>query len=112
MKLKYLVAFVALLHINSSYAANDQIPSDRTIISIHAYDTFVFIKYSPSFTSTQGCIHTDSNQRVAIDTSDELGKNIYSAALAAASAQKKVGFGVSGCINERPKLYRIDVKFQ
>ena len=112
MKIKYFVAFSILLPIHASYAANDQVSAVRSITLINAYDTFVFIHFSPSYTSTQGCTNSQSDQLVVIDTTNELGKNIYSAALTAAAAQKKVGFGVAGCHIDRPKLYRIDVKFQ
>lgn len=111
MKLRYLVFCIALSPIHTIHAASDQVPTDRTISSIHAYDSFVFINFTPSFTSSQGCTHADSDRRVTIDTSGELGKNIYSAALSAAAAQKKVGFGLAGCHTERPKVYRIDVNF-
>ena len=110
MKIKQLIILLSVLPFHVSHG-DDQIPTDRTITSMHAYDAFVFINFTPSYPSTQGCIHEDSDRRVVIDISNELGKSIYSSALAAAVAQKKVGFGVNACSRERPKLYRIDVKF-
>ena len=55
--------------------------------------------------------YTDVTYEVSIDTAGTLGKNHYSAVLAAAHAGKKIGFGVSGCHIDRPKMYRVDVKF-
>lgn len=110
MKRIYLALSISILTLNT-YAASEQVPVDRTITSIHAYDTFVFINFSPSFQFNQNCAIPDGNVRVVIDTSNELGKNIYSAALTAASANKQVGFGVENCHSDRPKAYRIDVKF-
>lgn len=112
MWLKFLVMFFILFPVHTIYAAPEQVPVDRTITSIHAYDSFVFINFSPSYTSTQGCPNADSARRVSIDTSNDTGKNIYSAVLSAALAQRAVGFGLDGCHNDRPKVYRIDVKFQ
>jgi hypothetical protein len=70
----------------------------------------VYVLFTPSFAHTQGC-PSGGNITVVIDTSNELGKNQYSAALTAASANKKVGFGITGCISDRPKTYRVDVIF-
>jgi len=113
MKLKFVITVCALLNIVSleCFAAAEQIPADKIIKTIHAYDNLVFIEFSPSFATNQGCTATDGSIKVAIDTSNNLGKNLYSAALSAAAAKKNVGFGVSGCHSDRPKLYRIDVKY-
>jgi len=111
MKKILLVALLGVFPSFYCFAESVQIPADRTIKTIHAYDTFIFIEFSPSFDANQGCTASDQNVKVAIDTSNDLGRNIYSAALSAAAAKKKVGFGITGCYSGRPKLYRIDVKF-
>lgn len=93
-----------------TFADSEQIPLDRKITRINAYDNFVFIYFTPAYVDAQGCPN-GGDVTVAIDTTGELGTNIYSAALAAASTGKTVGFGINGCQNNRPKVYRIDVGF-
>lgn len=110
MKKIYLALLIILLTTNV-FAASEQVPLNRTITSIRAYDSFVFITFAPEFAFNQECPPDGRNDLVVINTSNELGKNIYSAALTAASANKQVGFGVEGCHINRHKTYRIDVKF-
>jgi len=94
------------------FAGSEQIPINQTITLIQAYDTFVFIHFTPGYPISQGCTEAYSRGQLVIDTSNDLGRNMYSAALSAATAQKTVGFGVLGCHIERPKAYRIDIKFE
>ena len=102
-----LVTFLSI----PAFAANDQVPIDRTITRIQVYDNQVYIQFTPTFTFKQGCPNT-SNKQVTIDTSLQRGKDMYSAALSAAIAKKDVGFGVDGCdASGREKIYRIDVDF-
>jgi hypothetical protein len=94
----------------STYAASDQIPKTRKITDIQVYDNMVFVSYSPAFKTTQGCKITNNDNVLVIDTSNGKGKEIYSLALSAALSEKNVGFGVSGCYQERPKMYRLDMR--
>jgi hypothetical protein len=102
-----LLAFLSL----PILAANEQVPINSTITLIQAYDDYVYVHFSPEQSFNQGCSNPSSKQ-VTIDTTNERGKNMYTAALLAAAANKVVGFGVRGCDNaNREKIYRIDVKF-
>jgi len=87
---------------------------DKTIIELHTYTTGVSLKYSPVSSSAYGCSGASATYTVHIDwTTDPDLKLLYSAALAAYAAGKKVGFGVDGCVagygGDVPKVYRLDV---
>lgn len=109
--MKKLLLALILFSIGSAvFAASDQIPRDRKITEIRAYKTSVMVKFSPSFPSTQGCSEGGSNW-LYLSTNDENGRALYSTLLAVASANKTVGFGVSGCTSNKPAIYRVDVVY-
>lgn len=108
--MKKITLAISAFLVMPCFAESVQIPADKIITQIQAYDSYVYVHFSPSQSFNQGCSAPNTNS-IAIDTSDTLGKNMYSAALSAATAKKKVGFGINGCHKEREKMYRIDVKF-
>ena len=93
-----------------SFSANEAIPKDRTIEEFIVYDNLVVIKFSPDFSNSQGCSST-SQSFLQLDYDDMTGKNkaLFSTLLAAYMSSKKVGFGISGCAGQYPKIYRVDV---
>lgn len=110
--MKYVLGTLFWVLSFSVFAGSQQIPRDRKITSLSVYDNLVFVTFEPGYTNSQGC-PKGGNSMLSIDlnTDGDLGENIYAAALAAATSGKKVGFGISGCFSERPKIYRIDVQF-
>ncbi len=108
---KIISTIFLLLYVSVLNAANEQITPDKTIVSVHTYNNFVFVNFHPNEANTQGCSNADSNRRAAIDLTNGNGKELYSAVMAAAMASKKVGFGINGCSNGRPLIYRIDTIF-
>lgn len=100
------------------YAESQQIPIDRKITQINTYSNsdLVFIYISPGFTSTiTGC--TGNYTRLILEPTTSAAKNALSSAFAAATADKKAGFGVNACWTNvsdgstYPKIYRIDVAY-
>ncbi len=92
--------------------ASSQVPKDRTIIWMSAYQDRVVIAYEPAFTNAEGC--GDASLRNYVATIDmPLKAAIHSQALAAFVAGQQVGFGLTGCDTGYgggvPKIYRIDV---
>ena len=112
MKLKTVNLLTCMLGMFSMnvFAVNEQL-SDKTIVGIAAYDNFVFIYYSPIEATSQGCTEDSNGNRLYIDTTGVLGKNIVSAALAAATAGNTVTLGASGCVGDFVKGYRIHVTY-
>lgn len=107
---KRLLTFVLFFACSVAFAASDQIPKNRKITEIRAYKTSVMVRFSPSFPSTQGCSE-GGNDWLFLSTNDDNGRMLYSTILAAASANKNVGFGVSGCAGNKPSIYRVDINY-
>ncbi len=95
-----------------AFSATEQIPKDRKIVSIQAYQNSILVHFTPSYTNSQGCT-SGSKTTFQLPTSieDGSGKNSYSLLLTAAAASKKVGFGIEDCAGQYPKIYRVDVDF-
>ncbi|WP_444937005.1 hypothetical protein ACJJIW_07175 [Microbulbifer sp. JMSA004] len=96
-----------------AYGGNDQVSIDREIYLIRTYEDFAVIYFKPGFTNTQGC-PTETEEQVILEFEDSTSKEMYSALLSAATANKKVGFGISGCTIHSlgyPTIYRVDVDF-
>lgn len=109
---KIFIVFSIFLLSSFSFAVNDQVPVDRTIVNTSVYNNMVIIRYSPYFAGTQGCLRSDKSElTIELNSSSGVGEYIYSALLAAAMSGKKVGFGISGCYADRPKIYRVDVEY-
>lgn len=109
MKKRFLT-FALLFASNMAFAASDQIPRDRKITETKTYSTTVMVRFTPSFTSTQGC-SKGGRDWLTFSTGNDEGRALYSTILAAATANKTVGFGVSGCHSDHPKIYRVDVVY-
>ncbi|MCU7829560.1 MAG: hypothetical protein KZQ85_10880 [Candidatus Thiodiazotropha sp. (ex Myrtea sp. 'scaly one' KF741663)] len=112
MKKLVSILFFALAA-SHCYGSNDQVPIDRHIQIIKTYQNFATIYFSPDFVNTQGCSSTNQGA-VILDLSTGETKEMYSAAIAAATANKMVGFGISGCelgALGYPMIYRIDVNY-
>lgn len=110
----YLLMTALIFPIYSS--ANDTVPNDRTITEVRAYDSYVVIRFTPSYVNNIGCSGSNKNDHAVIDF--QLGPNpeiMYSAALAAFSAGKNVGFGLTSAVacyswaGGVPVIYRVDV---
>ncbi len=83
----------------------------KRITKVSTYEAEAVIYYSPSESNNQDCTNTTLSA-VKIDISSDLGRNILSTALTAATASKDVAFGIHGCLGGNlPKVYRIDVEF-
>ena len=55
MKKLFITYLLCILPIQVTQADTEQVPVDRVITSIHAYDSIVFIDFTPDFNFTQGC---------------------------------------------------------
>lgn len=108
---KILLTLTTCLITFGAIAESQQVAIEHTITRINTYKDLAFIYITPHFESTQGC-ESGGNRTIAIDLSNEQGEAMYSAALAAASQKRLVGFGVNGCLESRPRAYRIDVGFE
>ena len=84
--------------------------ADVTITQISTYDSWAAIYISPGFANTQGCTTSQNKIMVRFQDGTSDKKIIYSAILAAYLAGKKVSFGLNGCFNDLPYVYRVDVK--
>ena len=95
-----------------SHAANDQIPVGKTIKVISTYEHFAIMSLDSPVGDNQNCLKNPNlSHHVTIDMRNGKNKEVYAAALAAATSGQKVGFGISGCDLDRPKIYRIDVAY-
>jgi len=112
MKIK-LIAVIFTLLAQSAIAGNDHVPTDRKITKLLTYSDYAVIYFTPGFANTQGCTNT-TQTRVVIDMSGGQNKEIYSAALAAATARYDVGFGIGGCYTgplNYPTIYRFETQY-
>lgn len=91
-------------------ARAQQIPTDRKIHRVSTYGNQAFLFFSPDYAMAQDCSSSQTDI-VAITLDESEGKEMYSAAILAATQGLDVGFGVSGCLQENVKAYRIDVNF-
>ena len=108
MKIYLLVALVLLC--NQTFA-RENIPKNRAVAAISAYNTHILVKITPPFVDVQGCASTSGDiLRIKYDDPGK-GKAMYAAVLAAAEADRTVGFGIDGCSGQYPKVYRVDVEY-
>lgn len=94
----------------SALAEAEQVPKDRKITEIRAYRNAIFVVFTPAFEFAQDCPN-GGNVTISIETEADTGQELYTAALAAASQNLTVGFGMNGCYLDRPKAYRIDIQY-
>lgn len=84
--------------------------TDVTITQISTYDSWAAIYITPNYANSQGCTTSQNKIMVRFQDGTSDKKIIYSAILAAYLAGKKVSFGLNGCFNDLPYVYRVDVK--
>ncbi len=105
------IAIILLFFISSfTYSASESISRNRSIQEVLVYETSVVVKIDPAFENSQECT-SNSTRWLQLDYNSETGENqgMVTAILAAASASRKVGFGINGCTGQYPKVYRVDV---
>ena len=96
-------------------ALSDSTPSppSATIEMITTYATYAAVKFSPSYLNQLNCGGANQYDHVVIDWKDTPDtKDMLSAALAAYSLGKNVGFGMKGCYPWKggtPKATRIEI---
>lgn len=95
----------------TAIAGAEQIPRDREITILHAYDNIALVDFSPAFTHTQNCSGTNTTNRVLIsfDGANNSGRAMYATAMTAYSLGKRIGIGINGCIGTYVRAYRIDL---
>lgn len=107
--LKNIYILLFLLFVNKLHAA-EQIQNEQ-IGHINTYKTLAVIRLTGTSDNLDGCTRQNAGKYVAIVYLE--GKEMYSASLSAYMANRKVGFGVSGCQSwgstTIPKAYRVDV---
>ena len=93
--------------------AVDNIPADRTVVTINTYDKFAVIKFSPAFNNNLGCGSTiNATTRAAIFWNDADKKVQFASVLMAMALNLRIGFGITGCFGWGggiPIVYRVDV---
>lgn len=107
--MKNYFGLIAVLVCGFAHGA-DQVPADKLVTGLSVYDGVTYVSFSPSFPFTQGCPN-GGDVVVTIDTSNDKGREMYAAVLTAASSKRPIGFGASGCLSDRPMVYRVDVSF-
>lgn len=110
MKKIFICILLNALLVSLSYAAAEQVPANKTVTIIKAYNGFVIFWVTPSYTNNQGC-SGGFTDRFRIDTSGTNGKEMYSALLSAAAANKNIGFGINGCLDVDVKVYSLSVMY-
>ena len=108
-KLKLIFTALALC-ISSSVTASEQITNEY-VEHMNTYSTTAVIKLNGTGSNSDQCTRSNAGKYIAIVFTD--GKEMFSSALSAYMANRKVGFGISGCYQwgdtTIPKAYRVDV---
>lgn len=94
------------------FAAAESIPSDRKITKISTYSSYAIIRYAPAYNNSQGCTY-NADTMVRLELTSDGARQMLAAVIAAATAQRSIGFGVNGCLHsgKYTNVYRIDVDF-
>lgn len=101
-----LLVTLALALSIPAFAANEQL-GQKSIVQIARYTNYAIIKFTPAQTNSQGCSSSDTD-RVSIEWAvDKDGENQAALLFAAMIADKKVTFGISGCHQTLPEIYRV-----
>ena len=111
--MKKLSALIFGLLLSQAALAGNETASGLKITKIHTWDDHAAIYFTPSYTNQQGCV-SPTETRFILDMSNDINKEMYSSILAAAMADKEVGFGIGGCYSggqPSPLIYRVDVEF-
>jgi hypothetical protein len=107
-RVRVVAAMLALAGVTTLAWASSQFAMGTTITGYGTYATGAYITFAPAQPGLEGCTYAAGNQ-LWIDMTTPDGKTLYATFLAAMLAGKAVGFGVSGCINTSPVVYRVDV---
>ena len=107
---------LALLIISNNTFANHKVPKSK-IEYLKTYKTYAVATLETEGPNPDNCTATykeyKAGRYVAIQFSDEGGKEMYSALLASYIANRHVSFGAGGCVewgtNTIPNAYKIDV---
>ena len=111
MNLKKLILTALLVMTPLCANAAKSIDPNKSITRIGTYHTSAVIFFTPGQDNEQGCSDTRQDA-VKIDLTTESGGKMLSTVLTAAAANKKIGFGVDGCLEGNlPKVYRVGVIF-
>lgn len=109
--MKVVFSCIALIVSGFALAGAESISLDKKITQISTYDHTAVIYYSPAQGNSQNCTNTTLSA-VKIDLTVDSGRQMLATAMAAASTQSTVGFGIDGCFEGNlPKVYRVDVKY-
>ena len=106
-----LVALTFLTFVPLIANSAQTIDMNKSVTRISTYDSSAVVFFTPSQANGQNCTDPRTDA-VKIDLTVESGSKMLSTALAAATAGKKIGFGLNGCLEGNlPKVYRVDVGF-
>ena len=115
-KLRPVVFLLTILFTGAPGAAwADNVPADRTVISINTYEKLAVIKFSPAFANDLGCAGGfNATTRAAILwINDPDSKAQYASVLMAMSLNLRIGFGISNCFTlwggGIPIAFRVDI---
>jgi len=97
------------------FAANVQVPIDRTVFRIHNYSNYAVVRYTPAFTNSLGCGGSVQNDSAVIDfQSNKDNKTMLMMVLSAKLLGLKIGFGINdnchGWSGGVPRVYRVDLE--
>lgn len=109
--MKKLIPLLMLPLCLNTNAANET-THEVTITRIASYHNYAVLSFGPPFTHTQAnCLPSKTRAIIDFEDGDITKSEMYSLALAAATAQKTVTLGISDCFDNHPKIYRVDVNF-
>ncbi|MFB3041881.1 MAG: hypothetical protein ACE1ZS_08845 [Candidatus Poribacteria bacterium] len=93
--------------------AADNIPLNRTVVSISTYDNYAVVKFSPEFANNLACGGGVQNTHVVVFFDTNPNKKAQLAlVMMAMSLKQKIGFGINGCFGWGggiPIVYRVGV---
>lgn len=107
-----LAIFLCLITLCVATQAANETTHEVTISAISSYHNYAVIAFGPAFSHSQSeCL--SSKTRAIIDYEDGAmtKKEMYALALAAATSNKTIKLGISGCFDNHPRVYRVDVTF-
>lgn len=107
------VALILMLALSPGLALSDsETITDRKITHITSYHGHAVVSYSPPFEDSQNCGGTSTTKAIIRYVEDTITrKEMYSLALAAASAGKTVNIGIFECDDVTPAIYKITVEY-
>lgn len=104
------LALVVIAGFSSNSFASEQILNEH-VYHINTYSSLAVIQLEGTALNIDQCTKGNAGKYVAIVYTD--GKEMFSSALSAYMANRKIGFGLSGCQpwgeTTIPKAYRVDI---